>query len=252
MWHKSQLLVWAFKGHKPLQWAHGHPPDLLNLQFEDPITLEAGVVIQKAQKPVFVKGEHACPNLWPSPGAITTNLNIYSRASVLLEGEQNKILPGVGSEQHAAQPAPQNPFPFSLLLDTCTHGIMPGKGDTPVPHATKPHLKALKLPGLCEDPLDKPGGVLLRHVYIARKVGAKAVKCVSIEVHKPEGAPLDANPALAPTEDTTSVELIGMAKKAATTEPKALEPRAEGEAWCRLKPLLPPSQKDSGEPESLL
>jgi len=81
---------------------HGHPPDLLDLWFEDPITLEAGVFVQKAQKPVFIEGEHVCPDPWPGLGAITTNLDIYSRASVLLEGEQNKILPGVGSEQHAA------------------------------------------------------------------------------------------------------------------------------------------------------
>ncbi len=176
-------MAWAFKGHKPLQWAHGHPPNLLNLRFEDPITLEAGVIVQKAQKPVFVEGERAHPNPWPSLGAIATNLNVYSRVSVLLEGEQNKILPGVGSEQHAIQPAPQNPFPFSPPLDTCTHGIVPGKGDAPMRCATEPHLEALKLPGLCEDPLDEPGGVLLGHVHVAGKVGAKVIECVSIEAH---------------------------------------------------------------------
>jgi hypothetical protein len=37
----------------------------------------------------------------------------------------------------------------------------------------------------------------------------------------------DANTAPIPTEGTASVKLIGMAEKAAATEPEALEPRAE-------------------------
>jgi hypothetical protein len=45
---------------------------------------------------------------------------------------------------------------------------------------------------------------------------------------------------LPPTKGTASIKLIGMAKEANTTEPKALEPRAESIAWSRLKmpPLL--------------
>ena len=71
---------------------------------------------------------------------------------------------------------------------------------------------------------------------------------MAIDAHKLGGAPLDANPAPAPTKDTTSIKLIGVAKKAATAEPKALELRAEGKVWHRLKLL---SQKDLGEPGSL-
>ena len=37
-----------------------------------------------------------------------------------------------------------------------------------------------------------------------------------------------------PAEGTASIKLIGMAEKAATAEPEALEPRAEGEAWHGL------------------
>ncbi len=125
---------------------------------------------------------------------------------------------------------------------------MPGEGNAPVQHATKPHLEALKLPSLCEDPLDKPGGVLLGHIHTAGKVGAKAVKHISIEAHKPGGAPLDANPTPAPTKDTTSVKLIGVAKKAATTEPEVLEPRVESKAWCGLE-TLPLSPLLDGNPD---
>ncbi len=205
-WHKSLVLACTLRGTAPLGGAHGHPPDLLDLWFKDPITLEAGVVIQKAQKPVFIEAEHVHLDLWPSLGASTTYSDVYSRASVLLEGEQNKILPGVGSEQHATQPAPQNPFPFLLSLDTPTHGIMPSKGATPVQCAVKPCLKALKLSSLCEGPLDEPGGVGLGHAYIARKVGVKAVKHVIVDVHKPKGASLDVKATPAPTESTASIK----------------------------------------------
>jgi hypothetical protein len=43
-----------------------------------------------------------------------------------------------------------------------------------------------------------------------------------------------------------------MAEKAATTEPEALEPRAEGEACHGLDMPLPLLQEDSGEPRSPL
>ena len=54
---------------------------------------------------------------------------------------------------------------------------------------------------------------------------------MSIEAHKLGGAPLDANPTPAPTGDTASVKLIGVAKKAATAEPEVLEPRAKSTMW---------------------
>src|SRR6266851_8574829 len=206
MWHKSLVVARTLRGTAPLRGAHGHPPDLLNLWFEDPITLEAGVVVQKAQKSVFIEVEYAHPDLWPSPGASTTYLDVYSRASVLLKGEQNKTLPSIGSEQHAAQPAPQNPFPFLLLLDTPAHGITPGEGTAPVQCAVEPCLEALKLSSLCEGPLDEAGGVGLGPAHVARKVDAKAVEHTIVDMHKPGGVLLDmkATPALLPlcsTED---------------------------------------------------
>jgi hypothetical protein len=88
---------------------------------------------------------------------------------------------------------------------------------------------------LCEDPLEDPGGVGLRPVYTARKVSAEALKCVAIDMHKPGGVLLDTNTVPVSTKGAASIELFGVAKKAATVEPEALEPRAEGEAWCMLK-----------------
>ncbi len=58
----------------------------------------------------------------------------------------------------------------------------------------------------------------------------EAIDCVVISAHKPGGALLDANILPAPTKGTTSIKLIGIAEKATTTEPEALEPKAESVA----------------------
>jgi hypothetical protein len=81
---------------------------------------------------------------------------------------------------------------------------------------------------LYEDPLEDLGGVGLRPVHAAGKVSAEALECVAIDAHEPEGVSLEANTASVSTEGIASVKLFSVAKKAATTEPKALEPRAEG------------------------
>ena len=167
--------MWALEGEEPLGEVHRHPPNLLDLHFEDPIALEPDIVIPKARKPVFNKGAHTHPNPWPSLGANTTDLDVYQRASVLLEGEQNLFLPCVGSEQYAAQPAPQIIFPILLSLDTRTCSIVPGEGTTPVQRTTNLHLEVLKPPCLCEDPPDEAGGVGLGPVHMAGKVGAKVI-----------------------------------------------------------------------------
>ncbi len=184
----------------------------------------------------------------------TTNLDIYQRVSVLLEGEQNLFLSCVGSEQHAT-PCTPHPFSFLPLLDTHMHGIVPGEGTASIRRTTNPHLEVLKPPNPNEELLHEAGGACLGstgHVHAAGKVGTKAVECMTVEAHKPGGASLDMDAAPAPTEGTTSVKLFGMAEKAATTEPEALEPRAEGEAWHGLEtPLLPLSQEDSGESRTL-
>ncbi len=51
-----------------------------------------------------------------------------------------------------------------------------------------------------------------------------AVECIVVEAHKPGGASLDANGALAPTEGTTSIKLAGRAEGATTTKPEVLKP----------------------------
>jgi hypothetical protein len=61
---------------------------------------------------------------------------------------------------------------------------------------------------------------------------------------------LDANPTSASTEGAASVELFGVAKKAATAEPEALEPRAEGVAWRGHETPPPPPGEGLGEPGS--
>jgi hypothetical protein len=151
----------------------------------------------------------------------------------------------VGSKQYAT-PCTPHTFHFSPSLDTCARGTAPGEGAAPV-RAVDPHLEVLKPSGLREDPLEEPGGVGLGPVHAAGKAGTETIERAVIDAHEPGVASLDANTAPVPTEGTASVELFGVAKNAATAEPEALEPRAEGEAWRRLeKPPLPPSQKDPG------
>ena len=58
----------ALEGNKPLGVAHRHTPDLPDLHFEGPITLELGVIVLKAQRPIFIEGEHTCPDPWPGLG----------------------------------------------------------------------------------------------------------------------------------------------------------------------------------------
>jgi len=180
-----------------------------------------------------------CPDPWPGPGTITIDLDVCSRALVLLKGEQNIILPCKGSKQHATPYTPQT-FPFLSLLDTCAHGILPGEGIAPVQCTTNPYLKVLKLPGLCKDPLDKVEGVGLRSVYAARKASTEALECTVIEVHKLGGVLLDTKATPAPTQGTASIKFASRAVEATTAKPKVLEPWAESAAWCGLKALLWP------------
>ncbi len=108
--------------------------------------------------------------------------------------------------------------------NTYVPGITPGEGAAPILCATEPYLEALKSPGSYEDPLDEAGWVGLGPVHTAGKAGAKAVKCMTVEVIEPKGASLDMNAAPAPTESTASIELAGGAEEATTAKPKALEP----------------------------
>jgi hypothetical protein len=242
-WHESQALAWAFEGHDPSREVHGYPLHLLDPYFKAPVEGEPDIAMLKAWTPAF--DECACvqPDPLPSLGAATTNLDAYTKASVLLKGEQNMKLPSVWSKQYAAQSAPQN-FLLPPLSNTCMSGIAPGEPAAPC-------LEVLKLPNWNETSLEEPGGVLLRCVH----VGPKAVECAVIDACKSGGAPLDANANGMPasTEGTASIEIFGVAKKATTAEPEALELRAEGMAWHRHETPLPLLPGDSsGKPGSPL
>ena len=132
------------------------------------------------------------------------------------------------------------------------HSIAPGKCAALIP-CTAPYLEVLKLPNWNEPPLEELGGVPLRLIHVVEKVGAEAVKHISIDMHESGGVPLDANGTATPTQVTASVEPFGMAEKATTAKPEVLEPRAESAAWCMLK-TLPPllSHKNSGRSRMLL
>ena len=101
---------------------HGRLP---NLNSRGSVVLErynveskAPVHAQQAQRPVTDEGTCACPDPCPYLGIITTDSDVYTKASVLLEGEQNYALPFEGSEQYAAPCTPQS---FSLSFVPLEH-----------------------------------------------------------------------------------------------------------------------------------
>jgi len=200
--------------------------------------------LMKAGRPAFDETARARTDPLPSPGAAATDLDAYTRASVLLEGEQNIKLPFVGCEQYATPCAPQ-PFSFSPFilpsLETAARNTTPGEGATLVPRAA-PCLEVLKPPEWKEPPLEEPGGVFSRPVHVAEKVGAEPIKREVIDAYDPGGALLDANAdgAPAPTEGSASIEPAGGAVEATTARPEALEPRARNADWSKLQPLPPP------------
>ena len=135
-WHKSPLSARTLRGTAPLGKMHGRPPDLFDLRSEDSIVLEQDVVVPKAQKPVFVEGECARPDPWPGLDTITTDLDVCSRASVLLEGEQNKILPMWG----ASSMSPNHPLKFFSIFCHCLKPacVAPHPAKVPPPYNTPP------------------------------------------------------------------------------------------------------------------
>jgi len=62
-----------FPEQQALGVVHRHTPNLSDLRFEGPITLELGVIVLKAQRPVFIEGERTRPDPRPGPGASTTD-----------------------------------------------------------------------------------------------------------------------------------------------------------------------------------
>jgi len=242
-WHESQGSARAFEGKDPS--GEEYPLNLLDLYFEDAMVLEPNIALQEPQRLIFNEG--ACARLNPSPGlgTVTTYLDVCKTASVLLEGEQNK-LPSVGSKQYAAAQMPPHPFSFSPfvppLLETVTCSTAPGKGVTLVPRAT-PYLEVLKPPDWNVPPLEEPGGVPLGLIHVAEKAGVEAMAHAAANMCEPGGASLDADGIPAPTKGTASIEPASGAVKATTTRPKVLGPRAENMAWSKLQPpplTLPP------------
>jgi len=136
----GHMQVCPLRGTAPLGEVHEPPPDSPNSFTQSSVTLELGIIVLKVWRPVVNKGTHAHPNPWPSPGATTIDLDTYSKASVLLEGEHNLTLPCIGSEQHAPPCTPHS-FPFSPLLNTHAHSTAPGEGTASIRHAADPHLK---------------------------------------------------------------------------------------------------------------
>jgi hypothetical protein len=147
MWQVGQT---SAHGKTPIGEAHGRPPDL-----PDP---KACVHVHQARRPVPDKGACARPEPWPSAGGENEDSDAYTRASVLLEGEQNMILPSVKSEQYAAPctPLPVDPLP----PETLTREIPRGEGIAPIRRAAdERHFEPLKPPDLVIEDLGEAGGV---------------------------------------------------------------------------------------------
>jgi len=130
--------------------------------------------------------------------------------------------------------------------------ILHGEGAAHIQHTTnKRHLKPLKLPDSVAEDLEESGGVWsvrgtlpcapgnlgsprdLKSLGLAGAVAnanGKATKHTAAEAHKPGGALLATSAVPAPTKETTDIELVGTAERAAAAEPEALEPWAGDKA----------------------
>jgi hypothetical protein len=111
----------APESQTPCGEAHPHPPDPPDPKSRSSIVVEQAIVVPKAkgrahqaQRPVFDESAPVCPDPWPSPGIVETDPDVYTGSSVLLEGEQNFILPSVGCKQHTHPLSPQSTFIFTL------------------------------------------------------------------------------------------------------------------------------------------
>jgi len=127
-------------------------------------------------------------------------LDVDSRASVLLEGEQNSTSSCVGSEQHhdAAPCAPQNSSfsPLSLVPpspESAARGIPPREGVASEQHAVDPRLEVLKPPDSNGEPLEEPRGVCLggtEPACVAENADAgTTIERTGVGAHEPGGVP---------------------------------------------------------------
>jgi hypothetical protein len=233
MWKVGQT---SMQGVTPLGEAHGRPPDLPDPYPRGSAALEHIIVDPKAcariyevWRPVPDKCTCACPELWPGAGGENEDLDTCTRASVLLKGEQNMILPSVRSEQYAA---PYTPLPVDPLPpETFTHEIPRGEGIAPIRRAANErHFEPLNPPDLVIKDLGEAGGVLSALSDAPGVPERLGLVRAAVGMHKPGGVPLAMKAIPAPTEDTAGIKLASTADGAVAVKPKALEPWARGEA----------------------
>jgi hypothetical protein len=204
-WRNGQSQTRRHECMWPLREAHGHPPDLPDPYPRSSIAPEhavvdpkAHVVAYEARRPVPDEHMSARPEPWPGTGSKIEDPDACTRASVSLEGEQNIILPFVGSKQYVA-PCTPHISPLSVVPPPpkiLAPGIPPGEEATSIRCAAADPVA---------EGLEESGGVWE----------------ATSTIH-------------APTKDTTGIELVGTAERAAAAEPEALEPWAGDEAWRRL------------------
>ena len=77
-------------------------------------------------------------------------------------------------------------------------------------------------------------------------IEAKVSELAHVEAQEPGGVPLAAKAKPAPTEDTASVEPIGMAERAAAMEPKALASWVSGKVR-HVSDMVPQDDSHEGE-----
>jgi hypothetical protein len=238
MWQVGQTSV---QGVTPLGEAHGCPPNLPDPYPRGSATLEHVIVdpkacarVYEAWRPVPDKCTCARPEPWPGTGGENEDSDAYTRASVLLEGEQNMILPSVRSEQYATPctPLPVDPLP----PETLTRETLHGEGAAPVRRAAdEHHLAPLKPPDLVIEDLGEAGGVLPA-VSDAHGLPESPKRLglvrAAVEMHEPGGVLSATSAVPAPTEETAGVKLVGTAERAAAAEPEVLEPWADDETGC--------------------
>ena len=98
----------------------------------------------EAQRPVLhrsVANVGAHIDLWPDPGTIYTDPDVYIEVSTLLEGEQQLILPSADSEQAVAlQVFSFSSFPLALPPpETLERDLKPNEGAEPERHDVAQH-----------------------------------------------------------------------------------------------------------------
>ena len=200
--------------------------------------------------PVLDEGARVRPGLWPNLGVVTIYPDTCRESASLLEGEQNIDLPRVGSEQCAAQLAPQM-FPFSPFPpDTLVRENPPGEGAAIERRATEDlRPERLKPPDAQAEDQREAGGVPsipgespvalevidpFGSAGMAENADAGEVEPSGVDTHERGGALLVVGTAPTLAEGTAGVEPTGEAERATAAKSEALAPRTQGEArWGR-------------------